>query len=131
MPKIIIRQQSFPGNWQNGINILKKHYGINLAVGVGKTFEPFKMNHTYNEAKKALKVAQKHHEIVYYENLLLDIVLEEISAKTRQEFIDRILSEIQSDQELLERSIFIISINCPLKIAPMRFIFTSIRFTTA
>ncbi|WP_258313476.1 MULTISPECIES: sugar diacid recognition domain-containing protein [unclassified Paenibacillus] len=80
----------------------KKHYGINLAVGVGKTFEPFKMNHTYNEAKKALKVAQKHLEIVYYENLLLDIVLEEISAKTRQEFIDRILSEIQSDQELLE-----------------------------
>ncbi len=73
-----------------------------MAVGVGKTIEPFKMNHTYNEAKKALKVAQKHHEIVYYEDLLLDIVLEEISVKTKHEFINRILSEIQSDQELLE-----------------------------
>ncbi|KIL49442.1 CdaR family transcriptional regulator [Jeotgalibacillus soli] len=80
----------------------KNQYQAGLAIGVGKSIEHHNVYRSYQEAEKALKVAVKSHKIVFYEELILDIVLEEVTQPTRDEFTDRVLLAIRHDYELLE-----------------------------
>lgn len=79
-----------------------KNHEIQLLVGVGKTIEPLHIFPSYQEAKKALKVSEKKQMVVFYENLLLDIVLEEVNDETKEEFLDRVLSSIKRDEDLID-----------------------------
>lgn len=78
------------------------HHQTNLSIGVGKTVESKYIYSSYQEAKKALKVAEKNNSVVFYDSLLLEIILEEINEKTKNEFIHRVLSSIKEDDDLIE-----------------------------
>jgi len=71
-------------------------------IGVGKPAEQFNLHASYEEAKKALKVASKRQTIVFYEELLMDMILEDVSEPVKKEFLSRVLSSIQKEKELLE-----------------------------
>ncbi|WP_144340840.1 CdaR family transcriptional regulator [Paenibacillus darwinianus] len=85
--------------WQH---YFARNHRVHLSIGVGKTVEPFRLHHSYGEARKALKISQVRRRPMLYGDLLLDMVLEEISAQTKEEFIRRILRTVDTDQELLE-----------------------------
>jgi carbohydrate diacid regulator len=75
------------------------NYKISISIGGGKSIES--VQKSYKEAGKALKVAQKRNRVVCYDDLLLDIVLEEVTEETREVFLDRVISSIRNDAELL------------------------------
>ncbi|MER2258808.1 MAG: helix-turn-helix domain-containing protein, partial [Priestia megaterium] len=64
--------------------------------------EQFNLHASYEEAKKALKVASKRQTVVFYEELLMDMILEDVSEPVKKEFLSRVLSSIQKEKELLE-----------------------------
>jgi len=86
-------------NWKN---YFKENYNISLAIGVGKTIEKQYISRSYHEAKKALNVAVKDSSILFYDYLLFDIILEEVTATTKDEFKLRVLSLIHREKELIE-----------------------------
>ncbi|WP_025025959.1 CdaR family transcriptional regulator [Caldalkalibacillus mannanilyticus] len=88
---------------------------ISIAIGMGITSESKDLFRSYHEAKKALAVAQKQHTMVYYEELLLDIVLEEVSQQTKEEFLGRVLSPIQQETDLIATLHVLLSTNHSLK----------------
>ncbi len=72
-----------------------------LYIGVGKTPGTYLINQSYKEAKKALKVSEKQHQIVFYEDLIIDVVLEEVSLEMQKEYIDRTIKVLMRQPELL------------------------------
>lgn len=87
------------------LNVWKKYiesnFHLKLAIGISKSIAEFHIQKAYKEAEKASKVAQRRSEVVFYEDLLLEIILEEINKDTRQEFIHRVLKGLEEDEELL------------------------------
>jgi len=73
-----------------------------ITIGVGKPAEQFNLHASYEEAKKALKVASKRQAVVFYEELLMDMILEDVSEPVKKEFLSRVLSALLKEKELLE-----------------------------
>lgn len=86
-------------NWQKYIQ--EKH-NIVLTFGVGKTIEKQRISKSYHEAKKALNLAKSHSRIVFYESLLLDMMLEEVTMGTKREYLDRVFLTMKQEEELIE-----------------------------
>ncbi|SDI10034.1 carbohydrate diacid regulator [Alteribacillus persepolensis] len=80
---------------------IKVKYQANLIVGLSKSIVTYQIHKAYKEAEIALNVAKTKEGFIQYEDLLLDIVLEEIKEETSQEFIQRVLGRIRRDDELL------------------------------
>jgi carbohydrate diacid regulator len=80
----------------------QNRYKSTLSVGVGKTPGTHVIHRSYREAKKALKVAGKQGSIVFYEDLVIDIILEEVPVETQEEFLDRTIHTLIEQKELIE-----------------------------
>ncbi|WP_407272938.1 CdaR family transcriptional regulator [Radiobacillus sp. PE A8.2] len=80
---------------------MKKKYQVEIAIGIGKTNQAKTISQSYKQAEKALKVSEKNLQVVFYESLLLAIILEEVSDTTKDEYHHRVLSSIKADNELL------------------------------
>ena len=77
-------------------------YDAVLYAGIGKTIGTTVIEQSYKEAKKALKVAQKKNHIIFYEDLMLEVVLEEVPVDMQQEFVNRILGPLMGQEDLIE-----------------------------
>ncbi len=86
-------------NWQK---TFEKQHNVFLAIGVGKSIENKTIFKSYQEAKKALKIAIKNTSVVFYDSLLLDIILEEVTEATKEEYLNRVFSSINEDILLIE-----------------------------
>lgn len=80
----------------------QNQYELSMSIGVGKTIEEGQLSTSYYESKKALHVALKSSSIVFYDSLVLDIVLDEIQQTTKTEFMNKVFSSINQKEELLE-----------------------------
>ncbi|PYZ94206.1 CdaR family transcriptional regulator [Salipaludibacillus keqinensis] len=79
-----------------------REQNLELFIGVGKLAgRPHALNKSYSDAKKALRASKKQHQIMYYEDLSLNIALAEITDQTRKELIQSILGGMLHDKELL------------------------------
>lgn len=85
--------------WQKYI---KNKHNIPLAIGIGKTITEKIIAQSYKEANKALKVAESNGNIIFYNTLLLELILEDISETTRTEYIERMFSTLNKEPVLLE-----------------------------
>ncbi|WLR51825.1 sugar diacid recognition domain-containing protein [Bacillus tianshenii] len=77
-------------------------FKLPLHVGIGKTIVPKVIGEGYHEAKKALKAAEKRKEIVFYEDLLLDLLLHDIPQQARNTFLKRTVDCLLGDDDLTE-----------------------------
>jgi carbohydrate diacid regulator len=80
----------------------ESRYKSTLAIGVGKTVCKHMINKSFKEAQKALKVARKNKGIVFYEDLILEIILEDIPTEIQKDFLKRTIHTIEKDQILVE-----------------------------
>src|SRR5699024_125227 len=97
MPKRKLRYEL--SRWQTYI---EKQYDLNLVFGVGKTIQKKVIRTSYQEADKALKVAGAQGCIIFYDSLLLDLILEDITEQTRLEYINRLFAALEGEPYLLE-----------------------------
>ncbi|MED4966272.1 sugar diacid recognition domain-containing protein [Heyndrickxia coagulans] len=77
-------------------------YGIPCAVGAGKTAGTVVIRQSFKEAQKALASAEKTGSIVFYEDLLLDLLVQEVQDDTRNAFVQRTIGKLYSHAGLLE-----------------------------
>ncbi|WP_018661361.1 CdaR family transcriptional regulator [Heyndrickxia acidiproducens] len=79
-----------------------KKYGQACAIGVGKTAGTFVIHQSFIEAKKALKAAEKSGGIVFYQDLLLDLLVEEVSEDSRKAYLEKTAEKLRGHAGLLE-----------------------------
>ncbi|MEK4873413.1 helix-turn-helix domain-containing protein [Bacillus sp. FSL W8-0102] len=60
------------------------------------------IHRSFKEAMKALKVAQKHLGIVFYEDLILEIILEDIPIEIQKDFQRRTIDVLKEDPILID-----------------------------
>lgn len=80
----------------------ERKYHHHLAIGVGKTMCRQIIHRSFKEAMKALKVAQKHLGIVFYEDLILEIILEDIPIEIQKDFQRRTIDVLKEDPILID-----------------------------
>ncbi|GAA0492812.1 sugar diacid recognition domain-containing protein [Salinibacillus aidingensis] len=76
------------------------HYKCVLSFGVSKSVAKLYINQVYTEAEKALQAAGKSGEILFYEDLQLDIILSEACEQAQEEFVSRTLQNVLNNDEL-------------------------------
>lgn len=77
-------------------------YRVTFHVGCGKTADAKHVYESYKQAERALHVAKQTEEIIFDEDLRLDMCLEDISLATKQELIKRTIEPLMNDEELLQ-----------------------------
>lgn len=97
-----------------------KHYFENkyhrsFAIGIGKTVCQQVIQKSFQEANKALKVAQLLKTIVFYEDLILEIILEEVPKEVQEDFLKRTVHMLKNDQILIETLQFYMANNLSIK----------------
>ncbi|MBP2257744.1 CdaR family transcriptional regulator [Virgibacillus alimentarius] len=80
---------------------VEENYPIYLSIGMSKSTVTYQLDEAYREAVKAAKVARAKGDIIFYDDLLMDLIVEEIGPETRREFIHRVLGGIEAEKELL------------------------------
>ncbi|GAC91340.1 sugar diacid utilization regulator [Anoxybacillus flavithermus NBRC 109594] len=80
---------------------LLEKYGMTLHIGCGKMGDSKQAYHSYKQAERALHIAKQTGDIVFDEDLRLDMCLEDISLATKQELIKRTIAPLMNEQELL------------------------------
>ncbi|WP_110926659.1 CdaR family transcriptional regulator [Bacillus massiliglaciei] len=77
-------------------------YNMKVFAGIGRAAQSNVIQPSFTEAKKALKIAEKRQEAVFYEDLMLDVILEEIPSQIQEEFMKRTLCTLLESHDLLE-----------------------------
>lgn len=80
----------------------EENYDVRISVGIGKDFSSQVIGQSYREAKKALKSAKKKQGIIFYEELLLDLLIQDIPHDSQEAFLNRTISPIHEDEDLME-----------------------------
>ncbi|MUK90249.1 carbohydrate diacid regulator [Ornithinibacillus sp. L9] len=79
----------------------ESNYGSKLSIGVGTVFDTKAIKPSYQRAEKALRVAMNTNSIIFYEDLLLEICLDDVDESIKVEFINRIITPLKKEPELL------------------------------
>ncbi|MET3698303.1 CdaR family transcriptional regulator [Bacillus oleivorans] len=82
--------------------ILKRFTKGKLLAGVGQVVNPVEIKVSFQQAERAGAAAAEAREIVYEQDLQFDIIQYAISDETKQEFIQRTIQPICSDEILLK-----------------------------
>ncbi|MFD2043926.1 CdaR family transcriptional regulator [Ornithinibacillus salinisoli] len=79
----------------------RTHLHVKTSIGIGSTVDSNVIKSSYQNAVKALRVAMNSQAIIFYEDLLLEICLDDVDHHLKKEFINRIISPIQEEDQLL------------------------------
>lgn len=97
-----------PRTQRANISILKRLkqdcetlFSIPLYIGIGQSVTPSNMNLSYEQALQALSVSLETKNIVFNEDLRLEMCLQDISAETREQFLKRTIENLLSSPELM------------------------------
>ncbi|GKU83255.1 sugar diacid recognition domain-containing protein [Niallia sp. NCCP-28] len=80
---------------------LQEKYALSTTFGIGQTSFPHHVFQSFKQAERALIVAQKTNSIIFDDQLLLEMCLQDIKKETRIEFVNRTIKNIIKDAELL------------------------------
>lgn len=87
----------------NFLEYLTSKVGHTVHGGVGQMINAHEIRNSFRQAERALKIArQKQKSIIFDDELLFEMILEELSTKTKQEFINRTIAPLYEENELLE-----------------------------
>ena len=71
-------------------------FSIPIYIGIGQTVTPSNMNISYEQALRALSVSLETKNIVFNEDLRLEMCLQDISVATREQFLERTIENLLS-----------------------------------
>ncbi|KKB33884.1 putative glycolate dehydrogenase regulator [Bacillus thermotolerans] len=81
---------------------LEERFGATMNAGSGQAVEPQNVKDSYDQAERALIVAEKNGGIFFDEELGLEMCLQEVSSGTRQDFINRTIFSMKGEKDLIE-----------------------------
>jgi len=80
---------------------LIKLYDDDIFIGVGNSHSFFELNASYNEANIALTVAIENRQIVFEEDLKLELLLSDLDEQKVGHFIGRTIGSLIEEEELI------------------------------
>ncbi|WP_416150327.1 CdaR family transcriptional regulator [Salipaludibacillus sp. HK11] len=83
-------------------NYLQDKYNQRFSFGIGQAVSPHHLNQSFENAERALAVAMRNQSIVFDEDLRLEMCLQDISLKTRKDFVHRTIASILDDSDLMK-----------------------------
>ncbi|SDJ99886.1 CdaR family transcriptional regulator [Sediminibacillus albus] len=78
-----------------------QRFGIATSIGAGPDVPAGELKVSFQKAEKALTIARKTQTIVFYEDLLLEMCLQEITPQTKREFVEKSIGSLLSEPDLL------------------------------
>ncbi|SEB00684.1 carbohydrate diacid regulator [Thalassobacillus cyri] len=96
---------------------LEKRYGITMTAGIGQPVSREEVNISYEQAERALLVADKNDGIFFDEELGLEMCIQEISHATRSDFITRTIERIKGEKDLIDTLIIYFKNDLKIKAA--------------
>lgn len=97
------------------VQYCRQYYRDDVHFGVGQTVPALKIRDSYLQAEKAVMAATLHKQIVFEEDLDLEMCLQEIPFQTKIRFVKRVLGPIIKEKELLRTLKMFIKHNAKLK----------------
>ncbi|WP_449623131.1 CdaR family transcriptional regulator, partial [Robertmurraya sp. Marseille-Q9965] len=74
---------------------------MEVSMGVGLIVPSKELNKSFQQAERALHAKKANCDLIFDEDLTLEMILDDISQQTRDEFIKRTISSLLDDQELI------------------------------
>ena len=90
------------GKIQQFFQFLEASLGTALSAGVGKAVAPDHLIDSYRQAERALKVAASEGELVFDEDLTLEMILDDLSPQTKAEFVSKTIGPLLAEEELTQ-----------------------------
>jgi carbohydrate diacid regulator len=81
---------------------LLKNLNIDAVAGIGQVTHPRDVNLSYQQAERALKIAQKQQMLIFDSDLTLDMLLDDVNIPNKMEFLNRTIGTIVQEEELIE-----------------------------
>lgn len=73
-----------------------------IAAGVGKVVHSTKMVQSFQQAERALRTTTKNNKLVFDEDLTLEMIMDDLTPETKQEFVSKTIGRLLNEQELLQ-----------------------------
>jgi len=84
------------------IHYCRKYHHQDIRFGIGQFVLPYKIKESFLQAERALKASSREQNIVFEDELDLEMCTQDISSKTKIQFIKRVIGPILKEKELLE-----------------------------
>jgi carbohydrate diacid regulator len=94
-------KESIQKKLKSSFSFLNDRIGIFAYAGVGQKMSAPELRNSFRQAERALKIARRTKKVVFDEDLMLEMLLEELSAKNKNEFIRRTIGSILPENDLL------------------------------
>ncbi|WP_338780643.1 sugar diacid recognition domain-containing protein [Metabacillus sp. FJAT-52054] len=89
------------GRIQSFHQFLEEEFRAHVLIGAGKSVPPSRLSDSYLQAERALQSHNTHDaRIVFDEDLTIEMLLNEISLKTKAEYIERTISPLLTEGDL-------------------------------
>ncbi|MFP7297083.1 CdaR family transcriptional regulator [Neobacillus niacini] len=96
-----IQPTSLKSRLQQFLHYINKSFGISVYAGVGQCTLPSTLHHSYAQAERALKLAEKNRSIIFDEELTLEMITGVLTQEVKSEFIQRTIGPILKEKDLL------------------------------
>jgi carbohydrate diacid regulator len=80
---------------------LEEQLHIPMSIGVGQKVTPQDVSLSFKQAERAIKTAKQQSKIVFDEDLTIEMILDEVRPETKRIFIERTISPLLEDKDLL------------------------------
>jgi len=84
------------------LQFIQNSFGIDAYAGVGQCAPPSNLHLSYSQAERALKMARKNRNIVFDEELTLEMITGELAPEVKGEYIQRTIGPIINEKDLLD-----------------------------
>ena len=80
---------------------LEEQLHIPMSIGVGQKVSPREVGFSFKQAERAIKTTKQQSIIVFDEDLTIEMILDEVKPETKKIFIERTISPLLADKDLL------------------------------
>lgn len=80
---------------------LLRRLKCDVSAGVGLVVTPIQLKQSYHQAERALNARHTNRDLVFDEDLALEMILDEIKQQTKDDFVKRTIEPLLSEKELI------------------------------
>ncbi|MEN2766624.1 CdaR family transcriptional regulator [Ornithinibacillus xuwenensis] len=85
---------------QSAQNYIQSTLHVSFSIGIGTSINTYQIKESFQKANKALSIGRENN-MTYYEDLLLEVCLDDIKTDIRHEFLDKIISKFKNEDALM------------------------------
>lgn len=82
-------------------NFLEENLNSRISIGIGQIVSSKEMILSYHQAERALRSIDQHSNIIFDEDLTIEMIFDEVKHETKQVFLKRTIGPIAKEEELL------------------------------